>query len=131
MRREVRPAQPKPKPDGRGRRHSAPATGAAQANATTRARDTAVSRFLSEDELRLRAERLIAEGRMPSFADVLSVLQDVLKNTGAAPAQTSASSRTSGDGVSTLLSPPRREGTRPPRRCPRGSASGPRGMKPE
>jgi hypothetical protein len=32
---------------------------------------------LSEDKLRSRAERLIAEGRMPSFEDVLKTVRKV------------------------------------------------------
>jgi len=34
---------------------------------------------LDEDELRRRAERLIAEGRMPSFEDLLATIQEVAK----------------------------------------------------
>lgn len=33
----------------------------------------------SEDELRRRAERLIAEGRMPTFEDLLATIQEVAK----------------------------------------------------
>jgi hypothetical protein len=36
------------------------------------------SQPLSEDELRRRAERLIAEGRMPSFASLLAAMEETV-----------------------------------------------------